>query len=139
LIVIKRPDVVTRNFLHGHSTRDHETTEHKIWRGMIERCENPRHVSFKYYGGRGIKVCKRWRKSFAAFLADMGPRPPGKTLDRIDPNGNYTPKNCRWTTPSKQRLNQRPHDDHARVQKSWDGGNREKQRRRPRDKNGRFK
>ena len=91
------------------------------WRGMIERCENPNHIGFKYYGGRGIKVCKRWRKSFANFLADMGPRPAGMTIDRYpDTDGDYTPDNCRWATPGEQRANQRPYDESSRVLKAWE-------------------
>jgi hypothetical protein len=75
------------------------------WSGMRARCMDPGHRDWSRYGGRGIVICDRWR-DFAAFYADMGPRPEGKTLDRIDSTGNYEPGNCRWATPLEQRLNQ---------------------------------
>jgi hypothetical protein len=115
-----RPDLAARNYKHGHAVRRGETREFRSWRGMIERCENPNHVGFKYYGARGVKVCARWRESFAAFLADMGARPKGKSLDRLDPNGDYAADNCRWPTASAQRKNQREQDDRARVLAGWE-------------------
>ena len=72
---------------------------------MKDRCYNPNYRSFPHYGGRGIKVCDRWRNSFENFLIDVGERPPGRTLDRIDNNGDYEPLNVRWATPTEQRLN----------------------------------
>ena len=74
---------------------------YETWRGMRQRCNNPNHRHYKYYGGKGIKVCKRWN-SFETFLEDMGPKPVGTTLDRIDSDDIYNPSNCRWATTSIQ-------------------------------------
>lgn len=83
--------------------------EYAAWAGMIRRCENKKEQSYPNYGGRGIKVCQRWRKSYPDFLLDMGRRPsPEHSLDRIDVNGNYEPGNVRWATKSQQVLNRRP-------------------------------
>lgn len=80
---------------------------YSTWRGMVERCTYEKHKDFASYGGRGITVCDRWRDDFWAFVADMGSRPNGRTLDRIDGDGPYCPDNCRWATHSEQRFNQR--------------------------------
>lgn len=88
---------------HGHSTREKSPTYH-TWQGMKARCHNSKSPVFDYYGGRGVSICERWQK-FDNFLADMGVRPEGKTLDRIDPKGDYCPENCRWATWSEQQRN----------------------------------
>lgn len=85
------------------------TPLYNIWQGIIGRCTCPSDTGFENYGARGVAVCERWRNSFEAFLADMGPRPsPKHSIDRYPNNaGNYEPGNCRWATRSEQRRNQR--------------------------------
>ena len=94
---------------HGHA-RPLQSPTYRSWGNMIQRCYNPKNVNYPRYGGRlpyPVTVCDAWRESFKAFLAYIGERPEGMTLDRIDPMGNYEPDNCRWATPKEQRANQR--------------------------------
>lgn len=74
---------------------------------MRQRCLNPKDPRFYDYGGRGIRICARWRKSFTAFLQDMGPRPEGTSIGRINNNGNYDPGNCKWQTRKQQQNNRK--------------------------------
>ena len=83
-----------------------KSPERRAWSAMRQRCGNPNNPQYDLYGGRGIKVCARWRESFENFYADMGARPGAKySLDRIDTNGDYEPGNCRWATPVEQSNN----------------------------------
>lgn len=96
---------------------------YKSWESMYTRCTNPKSIGWKNYGGRGIKLSKRWM-TFSNFLEDMGERPEGKTLDRIDVNGNYCKENCRWSTPKHQGNNRRnnrriTHEGETKTVAEW--------------------
>ena len=101
--------IAALNRTHGQSGALTKTTEYRIWANMVNRCTNPNNPAFKHYGGRGIRVCRRWQK-FENFLADMGPRGgdrKARTLDRVNNDGDYEPRNCRWRTMIQQGNNKR--------------------------------
>ncbi len=93
------------NFKHGHTVNFRPTKTYTTWISMCARCVDPSATSYPRYGARGIKVCPRWKSSFENFLEDMGEKPLGLTLERINSNGDYEPSNCRWATVAEQRRN----------------------------------
>lgn len=95
-----------RRATHGHASGGKQSPTYVAWHSMHRRCSDEKHVSFHNYGGRGITVCAEW-KDFEAFLRDMGERPKGMTLDRIDSNGNYCKGNCRWVSMKENSNNRR--------------------------------
>ena len=94
------------NFKHGEG-HNNKTVEYRTWSGIKERCYSKTNHNYDNYGGRGIVVCDEWRNDYVKFLTDMGRRPLGHTLDRIDVNGPYSKANCRWSTPTAQQRNRR--------------------------------
>ena len=94
-------------------TKTHGKTKHPLyntWLGMRKRCSNPNHKSYRDYGAKGIKVCPEW-DDFEVFLKDMGPRPKGYSLDRINPYGDYEASNCKWSSTMEQSINKKSHQD----------------------------
>lgn len=100
-------EVLRARATHGDSRANKLSATYKTWSGIKRRCNNPNEQSYAYYGARGIKVCERWERSYEAFLDDMGPKPPGTSIDRIDNERGYEPGNCRWATQRVQTLNRR--------------------------------
>jgi len=97
------PSIVKRKITHNKTG----THIHWIWKAMLDRCKNPKNKRYRRYGGRGIKVCDEWKgnNGFSNFYACVGDKPSGKSLDRINNNGNYEPDNVRWATYKQQSLN----------------------------------
>lgn len=102
---LKRDRLSSASKTHGMS----KSPTYQSWASMKSRCYNKKQQNYKRYGALGIRVCDRWLSSFESFLADMGERPEGTTLDRRNPVGNYEAGNCRWSTPKAQALNTRGH------------------------------
>lgn len=96
-----------RYIKHGHAPASGTSPTYKTWYAMVQRCTNKKDTSYKYYGGRGIKVHSVWVKDFRVFLRDVGVRPKGKTLDRIDNEDDYVPRNVRWASYDEQKKNKR--------------------------------
>jgi hypothetical protein len=102
---LHREGLVRRSIKHGDARRKDTAAEYRIWQAMISRCRYPN----PNYRDRGIRVCSRWRKSYQAFLRDMGRRPSqAYSIDRKKNEGNYTPRNCKWSTKKEQSNNRRP-------------------------------
>lgn len=102
---------VKRITKHGYCSRvkPNGNSTYVTWKSMKQRCYDANSDNYPYYGGRGIKVCERWLDSFNNFVEDMGERPEGMTIDRVNPNGNYDVFNCRWADSYVQNNNQRRH------------------------------
>lgn len=96
-----------RNTTHGQSIGNVRSRTYNSWRAMKDRCLCKTHIEYKRYGALGVTVCDSWKDNFQAFFDDMGERPDGMSLDRIDPYGNYEPSNCRWADAKTQSNNTR--------------------------------
>lgn len=132
---VKRGDTKSCGCLNSETTSQRNRTtgtkhnscgspEYHSWTAMKARCNSPSSKDFANYGGRGIKICDQWQRSFRAFMSDMGERPPGTSLDRIDNDKDYSPENCRWATPKQQCANMRvnvrlEHKGHVHTVTEW--------------------
>jgi len=103
---LHRANVSAAKIVHGHARSAALTPTYITWTHLRDRCHNSNHLYYYLYGGRGISVCERWN-SFVNFLEDMGERPAGMEIDRINNEGNYEPGNCRWATHSENIRNRR--------------------------------
>lgn len=99
--------ISSRNTTHGYYSLGKMSSEYRCWLNMKERCLNPNNKDYIYYGGRDIKVCDRWLNSFENFYSDIGPRPKGNSIERLNNDGNYEPSNCIWADKTTQARNQR--------------------------------
>lgn len=122
-----REQTSKRSIKHGQSSYNGKKASrlHNVWTAMIKRCYGKSNKGFRNYGGRGIEVCEEWRNSFLQFAADMGDPEDGMSIDRIDNNGNYEPKNCRWATQHQQSINRRTnrrlsHDGVTQTVGEWE-------------------
>lgn len=113
---IKEKKVRKKRYKHGHIINGKRTPTYSSWFNMKQRCLNKNNPAYMRYGGRGITVCKRWIE-FINFLIDMGERPEGMTIDRIDNDGNYEPSNCKWSIISEQRKNNSYNIDKKELKK----------------------
>lgn len=115
-----RAKLSAANRTHGHTTNATKSPTYATWHAMLTRCLYPGTNGYARYGAKGITACDRWNPrrggTFANFLADLGPRPAGMSIDRINNDGNYEPGNCRWATPKEQARNKR-----KRVAKKVEG------------------
>lgn len=115
--------LLLRNSKHGHANRKSLSSVYHSWVAMWTRCTNKNRKDYIHYGGRGITICERWI-DFELFLQDMGERPKGTSLDRVDSNGNYELSNCRWSTQKEQMNNTRTnvfitYEDKTQTQTQW--------------------